>query len=101
KTQKDKNRLDINMDETPVPSPGNYKNSPDEVYNVNHMLREDLASSIRHLRELENQGLKDKAIVIEEVVINRRREKKASEHSSNLNGIGNADYILTAEEMGM
>lgn len=101
KTQKDKNRLDIHMDETPVPSPSNYKNSPDEVYNVNHILRDDLASSIRHLRELENQGLKDKAIVIEEVVINRRREKKASEHSSNLNGAGNADYILTAEEMGM
>ncbi len=99
KTKKGKNRLDIKMDEPAIPAIHKSKNSPDEIYDVNRVFQEDLQSSVRHLRELERQGLKDEPILIEEVVINKRIEKKADENSSNLNGVGNADYILTSEDM--
>src|SRR5690606_39778046 len=48
--------------------------------------------------ELERLGIKEKAIAIEEVLVTRK-QNKAPEYSSNLNGAGNADQIISAEEL--
>lgn len=67
-------------------------------WDINRMYLENLNSSKEFFAELERLGLKEKAILIDEVVVTRRKSK-ASEHSNNLNGAGNADQILSAEDL--
>ncbi|KAF5308623.1 hypothetical protein FQR65_LT18034 [Abscondita terminalis] len=49
--------------------------------------------------EMQQKGLLEKTIFLEEVAITRRVEKKAAENSRNLNGSGRADQILTEEDL--
>lgn len=99
KTAKGKNNIDIKMHEAEKLINTTNKNNPDLDNHVNSTYNIALRNSQRHQKELENQGLKEKTIWIEEVLVNKRVVKKASTNSSNLNGSGNADYILTSEDL--
>lgn len=99
KTAKGKNNIDIKMEEVEKPAATKNKNNPEQDNQVNKTYGVALRNSQKYQKELENQGLKEKTILIEEVVINKRIVKKASPNSSNLNGSGNADYILTSEDL--
>ncbi|WP_159639024.1 TonB-dependent receptor plug domain-containing protein [Sphingobacterium composti Ten et al. 2007 non Yoo et al. 2007] len=67
-------------------------------WDINRKYLDNLKSSKEYFAELERMGLKEKAILIDEVVVTRNKSK-ASEHSNNLNGAGNADQILSAEDL--
>lgn len=67
-------------------------------WDINRRYLDNLNASKEYFAELERLGVKEKAILIDEVVVTRRRQK-ASEYSNNLNGPGNADQILSAEDL--
>jgi hypothetical protein len=100
KDDKGKNNIDIivpKAEETPV---GPNRNAPDEKNDINAKFLDDILQSKQFFAGLEAQGLMEKTIAIQEVVVTARSsKKKASENSANLNGPGNADQVLTAEDL--
>lgn len=67
-------------------------------WDINRQYLDNLKSSKEFFAELERMGLKEKAILIDEVVVTRK-QSKAPDYSSNLNGPGNADQILGADDL--
>lgn len=68
------------------------------AWDVNSSHSEELLAANAFMAELEKLGIKEKVIMIEEVVV-RRSRPKVSENSSNLNGAGRADQVLTEEDL--
>lgn len=100
KDEKGKSNIDILITPTTVPAIGINKNEPAIKNNVNSLLIDELLHSKKYFAGLESQGLMEKSIAIEEVVVTARRPRhKASESSANLNGPGNADQVISAEEL--
>ncbi|MCA5005682.1 TonB-dependent receptor plug domain-containing protein [Sphingobacterium bovistauri] len=97
--QKGKNNIDIVMDEDLGYPIEDRTAVSDKWWDINRKYLENLKSSKEYFAELERVGLKEKAILIEEVLVTARQTRKASEHSSNLNGSGNADQIITEEDL--
>lgn len=100
KDDKGKNNIDINITPDTKPIIGINKNDAAEKNNVNSLLLDELLQSKKYFAGMESQGLMEKSIAIEEVIVTAQRPKhKASESSANLNGPGNADQIISAEEL--
>lgn len=99
RNQKDKKYVDIFLIETLEPQVNNRRNQPLINNDINTVFKDQFLATKAFYNELENKGLMDKTIQIEEVVV-RATRPKAAEHSSNLNGPGNADQVITAEELG-
>lgn len=100
KDERGKNNIDITIPPYVPPVIGLNRNAAAERNDVNSLLRDELISSKQYFAGLEAQGLMEKTIAIEEVVVTARRPaNKASESSSNLNGPGNADQVISAEEL--
>lgn len=100
KNVKGKNNIDIVYNKPTPATIGNNKNSAEELWDVNSLYAEELNASQKYFAELEKVGLKEKVIQIEEVVVRAQQKPKVSRNSSNLNGPGNADQVVTAEELG-
>lgn len=96
---KGKNNIDIVINKEEKPVVGDNKNWGDERWDINSQYIDQINHSKQFFAELENQGLMEKAIAIEEVVVRATKKKKVAENSSNLNGPGNADQILTSEDL--
>ena len=96
---KGKNNIDIVIDKEEKPLVGNNRNRGDELADVNSVYIDQINQSKQFFAELEGKGLMEKSIAIEEVVVRASTKKKVAENSSNLNGPGNADQVLTSEEL--
>lgn len=95
---KGKNNIDITFNaKTPAEILQN-KNEAEVIWDVNKEYSSQTLALKQYFSELEGKGLKEKAVEIEEVVVTRERPK-AAPNSSNLNGSGNADQIITAEDL--
>lgn len=102
KDEKGRNNIDIIVPEETSPSIGSNKNAPGEQNDVNSSFVEELLNSKKYFSGLEAQGLMEKSIAIQEVVVTAQRTRhKASERSANLNGPGNADQVISAEDLEM
>lgn len=99
KSEKDKNRLDIELDEIQAPAEGLNKNLPEVINHVNSKYLGNIKSTQAYFAQLEAAGLKQRSIQLEEVKITRTNLKKSVSNSSNLNGPGNADQVLTEEDL--
>ncbi|UIR55685.1 TonB-dependent receptor plug domain-containing protein [Sphingobacterium sp. SRCM116780] len=99
KTEKEKNRLDIDLDKIPEVSDSIGKNLPEIINNVNTEYLGSIKNTQAYFAQLEKAGLMQKSIQLEEVKITRTTQNKVSSSSSNLNGPGHADQILTAEDL--
>lgn len=99
KDEKGKNNIDIIIAPDPQADLGVNRNAASEKNDINSLFREELSDSKQYFAALENQGLMEKTIALDEVVVTARKTKKAAENSANLNGSGNADQILTAEDL--
>jgi hypothetical protein len=99
KSDKDKNRLDIELDEIEEPANGINKNLPEVLNNINTKYLGNIKNAQAYFAQLEAAGLKQRSIQLEEVKITRTAIKKAVANSSNLNGPGNADQVLTEEDL--
>ena len=69
------------------------------VNDINTSLLTQLKNSQQFLGELEAAGIIQKSIRLEEVQVNRVRTNKADKNSRNLNGPGNADQVISADEL--
>jgi len=98
KDDKGKNNIDITTDEFKSPAVNFEKNNPLIQNDLNKSLMEQLLASKKFYQQLESKGLMEKVTQIEEVVVTAVRSK-ASESSSNMNGPGNADQILSADDL--
>jgi len=95
---KGKNNIDITINENGPFGISPKADSSEIWWDINSKYLENLKSSKEFFAELERLGIKEKAIQIDEVVVTRQRSK-APDHSSNLNGPGNADQILSADDL--
>jgi len=98
-SKKDKNRLDIDLDEMDNSINDANKNLPEVMNHINTKYLENINSTQTYFSELEKAGLMSRSIQLDEVKITRTNQKKTVQHSSNLNGSGNADQVLTEEDL--
>ncbi|MGE8421194.1 MAG: hypothetical protein ACN6PI_00050, partial [Sphingobacterium siyangense] len=96
---KEKKRVDIVIDTPLTPPPNTSKDQPLLVNDINTTLLTQLKNSQQFLGELEAAGIIQKSIRLEEVQVNRIRTNKADKNSRNLNGPGNADQVISADEL--
>lgn len=96
---KDKKNIDIVYNK-PVPTPiGLNRNGVEERWDVNTLYTNEINATKNYFAQLEAAGLKEKVLEIEEVVVSARAKPKVPTSSRNLNGPGNADQILTEEDL--
>lgn len=99
RTAKGKNNIDIIVNSIDPPGIGINPNAALEKNDINALFVDQIQQSKQHFAQMEAAGLMEKSILIEEVVVRASTKKKVSENSRNLNGPGNADQVITAEEM--
>ena len=97
--EKGKNNIDIVYDKKVPFEIGDSKNNAESLWDINSLFTNELKALKQYFSELEQKGLKEKPIAIEEVVVNARQTPKAAHNSSNLNGVGRADQIISAEDL--
>lgn len=95
RTAKNKKHVDIKLDIVPGQIVTKNKNTGDIEVNVNEALQGYLKKSNNYFDELTKRGVLERTITLKEVNIVEKR--KIAEHSSNLNGAGRADFVVTAE----
>ena len=98
--ERGRKHVDIILDEVPNQQVTRNENAPDATVDVNQSIQAYLRNTQAQFEEMEKYGLKEKTILLEEVEVTGQAEKKVK-HSSNLNGPGNADQVLTAEDLAM
>lgn len=96
---KGKNNIDIIVEEDKGFPVGDDEKMAEASWDVNQKYLKSLMASKEFFAELERLGVKEKAIAIEEVLVTARKQNKAPEYSSNLNGPGRADQVITAEDL--
>src|SRR5215217_6006793 len=94
---KNKKHVDIKLDVMAGQVVTKNKNSGDVEVNVNEALSSYLRQSDNFFNEMTRRGLLEKSIILKEV--NIVQKKNPAKNSSNLNGAGNADAIITAEQL--
>jgi len=92
---KNKKSVDIKLDIVPGQIVTKNKNTGDIEVNVNEALQGYLKSSNNYFDELTKRGLLERTLTLKEVNIVEKRNP--APNSSNLNGSGRADYVVTAE----
>lgn len=99
--ERGRKNVDIVLDEVPRQQVTRSRNAPDATIDVNQSIQTYLKNTQAQFEEMEKYGLKEKTILLEEVKVTEQGEKQKVRHSSNLNGPGNADQVITAEELSM
>src|SRR5690606_6194555 len=100
--ERGRKHLDIILDEVPRQSVTTNVNAPEVEVNVSSSMSDYLMRSKSQYDELVQHGLRERAVLIEAVEIRadpaaERRERL--KHSSNLNGPGQADQVIMAEDL--
>lgn len=99
--ERGRKHVDIHLDESPRQQVTRNRNTPDATIDVNQSISAYLKNTQEQFQEMEKYGLKEKSILLQEVKVTREASKNKVKHSSNLNGPGNADQVLTAEDLTM
>ena len=89
--------VDIVLDVVPNQIVTQNKNGADIEVNVNNTLMKYIKESDNYFNEMTRLGLLEKTIKLDEVTITEK--KNPAKNSANLNGAGNADYVLTADKL--
>jgi TonB-dependent SusC/RagA subfamily outer membrane receptor len=97
RTLKGKRNVDFMMDVVSGEIVTKNKNTGDVTVNVNDALSGYLQQSKNYFDELTRRGLLEKSLLLKEVKITDKKNKV--KNSSNLNGGGNADAVITAEQL--
>lgn len=97
RTKADRKFVEINIDAVPNQIVTKNKNSADIDVNVNNSLMKYIKESDNYFNEMTRLGLLERTIKLDEVVVTEKRN--VAKNSSNLNGAGNADYILTEKDL--
>ncbi|KQS41309.1 carboxypeptidase-like regulatory domain-containing protein [Pedobacter sp. Leaf194] len=97
RTKADRKFVDIKVDAVPYQIVTKNKNSADIDVNVNNSLMKYIKESDNYFNEMTRLGLLERTIKLDEVVVTEKRN--VAKNSSNLNGAGNADYVLTEKDL--
>lgn len=97
RNEKGKKGVNIVLDTESAQTVTPNKNDPDIDLNVNETLKDYLAGSDAYFEELTKRGMLSRTIQLKKVEITG--QKKELENSSNLNGGGRADAIITAKDL--
>ncbi|MEJ5994903.1 TonB-dependent receptor plug domain-containing protein [Pedobacter sp. Du54] len=97
RNQKGKRDVLIKLDVVPGQLITPNKNMADIEVNVNDELKNYLAGSDDYFNELTKRGMLNRTIQLKKVEI--IGQKKQVENSSNLNGAGHADAVITAKDL--
>ena len=98
RTVKNKKNTDIKLDIVPGMIVTRNKNTGDIVVNVNEAISAYVQKSENYFDELTKRGVLQRTVMLKEV--NIVEKKNPAKNSSNLNGAGNADAIITADQLG-
>lgn len=99
--ERGRKNVDVILDETPRQQVSRNPNTPDATVDVNQSISTYLNNTQVQFEEMEKYGLKERTILLEEVKVTEEAAKDKVRHSSNLNGAGNADQVITAEDLSM
>jgi hypothetical protein len=94
---KDRKNVDIVLDNVPAQFVTKNKNAPDISINLNTDLAAYLRNSKAQYDDLRKYGMVNRTILLKEVTITEKKEPL--KNSSNLNGPGNADQIIKADQL--
>lgn len=97
--ERGRRNVKVILDENPKQVVSTNRNQPDAELSVNQAISSYLKRSGERLEELQRYGLRQRTILIEEVKVNADARESKVKHSSNLNGPGRADQIITADEL--
>jgi TonB-dependent SusC/RagA subfamily outer membrane receptor len=98
RTAKNKKFVEIKMDVVPGQLVTTNKNSGDVEINVNESISSYIKQSENYFDELTKRGMLQRTIMLEEVNIVQR--KNPAPNSSNINGAGHADAVITSDMLG-
>jgi TonB-dependent SusC/RagA subfamily outer membrane receptor len=97
RTSKNKKSVDIVLDVVSGQVVTKNKNTGDIEVNVNEALSGYLKQSENYFDDLTKRGILERTILLKEV--NIVEKKNPAKNSSNLNGAGNADAIITSDQL--
>ncbi|HEY2583956.1 MAG TPA: TonB-dependent receptor [Mucilaginibacter sp.] len=97
RTVKDRKNIQIDLDDVVPQKVGSDKNMPDMEVNITEGHSLFLQNSKNWYAEQLKYGLTNNSILLKEVEIKAKKINPA-EHSSNLNGPGNADQVLSGDD---
>ncbi len=97
RTEKNKKNTDIKLDVSPGLVVTRNKNSGDIEVNVNEAIASYVQKSENYFDELTKRGALQRTMLLKEVNIVEKRNP--AKNSSNLNGAGRADAVITAEQL--
>ncbi len=89
--------VEIEVNQIPPQLVTRNKNAPEIEININNTLLPYIKNSTERLNELTKYGLAKKSIQLAEVKVTEK--KPLVKNSSNLNGAGNADQIITGDQL--
>ncbi|WP_134089291.1 MG2 domain-containing protein [Olivibacter sp. XZL3] len=92
-----KKNVKVKLDEVPSQAISQAENKAGEV-RVSAKEGPDSQNSEKSLDEIQQYGFSGKSIVLEEVEVKAKKENPAK-HSANLNGPGNADQVISGDEL--
>lgn len=97
KTSKNRKNVQLDVDMQGGQIITKNKNAADIEVNVNNTLMHYIKESDNYFKELARLGVLEHSVTLQDVVIVEK--KNPAKNSSNLNGPGNADYIVTADKL--
>ena len=98
RTAKNKKWVEIKLDNTPGQFVTTNKNTGDVEVNVNEALSAYIKKSESYFDELTRRGVLERTIQLQQVDI--VQTKNQASNSNNLNGAGNADAVIKADQLG-
>ena len=98
RTEKNKKNTEVKLDLVPGMVVTRNKNTGDITVNVNEAISSYVQKSENYFDELTKRGTLQRTILLKEV--NVVEKKNPAKNSSNLNGAGRADAIITADQLG-
>lgn len=97
RNEKGKKNVDIKLDQVAGQVVTSNKNTGDIEINVNEALSAYLKKSSSFFDEMAKRGLLERSLMLDEVKIVEK--KNPAKNSNNMNGPGNADAVITAEQL--
>jgi TonB-dependent SusC/RagA subfamily outer membrane receptor len=97
RTSTGEKKVDISIDKIADQSVTKNKNLADVEVNVSNKLMGYIKANDAYFDEMKRLGLLENSIKLKEITVEGK--KGASPNSSNLNGPGNADFVLTADKI--
>lgn len=97
RTKTERKFVDITLDVDPRQIVTKNKNGAEVEINVNNSLMKYIKESDNYFNEMTRLGLLERTIKLNDITITQK--KNPTKNTSNLNGSGHADFVMSAEDL--